>query len=288
MLLRDYTTKELSDRGYKNAVLIGKGAFSEVFRIWDENGECFRTCKVSQICEMAQKEAKMLKQLEHPLFVRYIDDWKGKSKQYLIMEYVCGRNLKELVMRRGKFTQFQAVSIAMEIAQGICYLHERSHPILFRDIKPDNIMVRQDGRVKLVDVGCACLKGENNTLAGSKGYAAPEQFKRGESIGEESDIYALGKLLYYMLTGKETGKQAEKENFYWKGISYGLQCLMKQAMQEKRQLRIPDMRAFLQYLSYYAEKNWLKQMYADIKALFQREELADFYYVENIRRGMDN
>lgn len=275
--------KELENKGYANISLIGRGGFSDVVRMWDRKRNCFLACKISCACEMAEREAAMLKMLQSPVFPRYIESFEKNEKYYLVMEYICGSTLRELQNRRGRFTQRQAVRIAMELAQGLFYLHKRSEPIIFRDIKPDNVMLRQDGRVKLIDVGCAGLLQEGGSLAGSKGYSAPEQFCREESIGVESDVYALGKLLYYMLTGEEG-----RENLYYRGISWGLIQLVEQATQSDRQKRIPDMHVFLQQLELYREKKSIKSRWNDMKALLHGKEIAHYCYIQNVQKGMDN
>lgn len=282
--------RELYDRGYLNLSPIGKGTFSEVLRVWDERHGGFLACKVSRMCEQTEREAHMLKMLKHPIFPRYVGSWKCQDRHCLLMEYVCGSNLKELLRRRGRFVQEQAVYIAMELAQGLIFLHERSEPILFRDIKPDNVMIRQDGRVKLVDVGCACLMKEGGTIAGNRGYSAPEQFKPTEKPGVESDIYALGKLLYYMLTGDEMGKSksgTEGERLYYKGISHGLLQLVEQAIQDERQMRIPDIKTFVKQLAIYNKKHSLQKLCTDAKVILHHGEMVDFYYMQYVHLGVD-
>ncbi|MBE5882993.1 MAG: serine/threonine protein kinase [Lachnospiraceae bacterium] len=292
MQLQEGVFGELESRGYKEAQIIGKGAFSKVWRVWDSMQGCYQVCKISPAGAMAEREAQMLRCMAHPLFPQYVSDWTSADKHYLIMEYVCGSNLGELLVRRGRFSQRQAVYIAMEVAQGLSFLHERSEPILFRDVKPDNVMLRQDGRVKLVDVGCACLLKEGNTLAGSRGYSAPEQFMRGGGTGEESDVYALGALLYYMLTGDRlhevTFRSKDCKRMYHSGISYGLIRLIEQAMKEERQCRIPDMGVFIKKLTEYQGKRVWKREYKDRIAQLCGIDVSDYFYVQNIRRGMDN
>lgn len=286
--------EELEGRGYCNILPIGKGGFSKVLRVWDGKRNRFLACKISVIGEMAEREAQTLRGLQHPLFPGYVDSWKAGDNHYLIMEYVCGSNLRELQANRGHFTQRQAVSIAMELAQGLIFLHERSEPFLFRDIKPDNVMIRQDGRVKLVDVGCVRRLQESGNIAGSRGYSAPEQFCAEGRPGVESDIYALGKLLYYMLTGdntEENRRNSEEVHYkgkvYYKGISRGLIRLVEQATEEKQQMRIPDMRTFLQQLSIYSAKKSLKSCCEDIKACMSGKGAVQYYYIQNARKGMD-
>ena len=243
------------------------------------------------------REAKPLQELQHPLFPQYKENWQSGDKHYLLMEEIAGSSIRELIQNRGYFSQRQAVHIAFALAQGLQYLHERSEPIVFRDIKPENVMVRQDGSVKLVDVGCACRKGESKTIAGSRGYGAPEQFQRKENVSEESDIYALGNLLFLMLTGEEPCKMEEllckknkykrnryKKNQYKKKIAPGLLQLIAQATKNERSRRLPDMRTFCQRLTIYEGRRCLSRFYTDARALLCGGLVADFYYVQNVRK----
>lgn len=268
----------LSGKGYRYIANIGNGSFSEVYRVWDAQRKCFLACKVSEHSELAEGEAKLLQQLQNPLFPQYKDSWKCGEKHYLLMEDITGRNVRELLWYRGHFSQRQAVRIALALAQGLMYLHERSEPIVFRDIKPENIMVRQDGIVKLVDVGCACRKGKMGNIAGSRAYGAPEQFQGKEGVGEESDVYALGKLLFLMLTGGGIHKR----------IAPGLLQLIKQATAQERHERIPDMRTFMKRLIVYLGNPSLKRFFIDAKAYLSGGVVADFYYIQNVRKGMDD
>lgn len=288
---RKLIEKELTSRGYSNISLIGKGGFSEVFRVWDDKRKGFLACKINVKCEMGKREAQMLRSLKHPLFPRYVESFEGVGRHFLLMEYVCGSNLRELLERRVRFTQRQAVSIAMELAQGLLWLHECSEPILFRDIKPDNVMLRQDGRVKLIDVGCMGKLKEGSVISGSKGYSAPEQFDIAARPGVESDVYALGKLLHYMLTGDDAGRLNRRqgvERVYYKGVSRGLIQLVEQAVQKQQSMRVPDMRIFLQRLAIYRGKSTFKSLCTDVKACLFGGEIVYYYYIQNVHKGIDN
>lgn len=234
-------------------VLLGKGAFSEVYRVANEVTGEFAVCKISSQTELAQREAQLLKQIRHPLFPAYKEQWVMRNKHYLLMEYICGSTLQQYVEKRGGLCQERAVEILLELARGLNYLHEQINPIIFRDIKPENIMIQQDGKVRLVDVGCAYVTGSRDgSRAGSRGYAAPEQLQEGAGVGRESDVYALGKLLDYMLRDQ-------------KHISGGLLQLQKRATKEEPFHRIPDMRALILQLEgydacgFYYKKNIIKK-----------------------------
>lgn len=257
---------------WKHPVLLGKGAFSKVYRVTNEATGELAVCKISSQLELAEREAMLLEKIRHPLFPAYRGRMVMQDKHYLLMEYICGSTLQQYVEKRKGLSQERAVEILLELAKGLNYLHEQSDTIIFRDIKPENILIQQDGRVRLVDVGCAYVTGSRDgSRAGTKGYAAPEQLKEGIVIGRESDVYALGMLLGYMLKGQ-------------KGISGGLLRLQKRATEEDPIHRIPDMRTLILQLESYAEKgNWWQRLQ------YRRDNMgmgtnAGFYYKKNIHK----
>lgn len=300
----DSREKELWERGYHLLFCIGKGGFSSVYCVRDKKTQECYACKISEQSRMAEKEAALLKELEHPLFPRYISHWISENRVYLLMEYIPGSNLRKMAERRGAFSRRQVVRIGMELAEGLEFLHERSCPIIFRDMKPENVILREDGRIKLVDVGCAyqlCREVENGggrgsqavvkTMAGSKGYAPPEQFSLEEIPGRESDVYALGRLLQYLLAPKRNKAaegQGKKRKMHCRRCSWKekrLAKLLEQAVEEERKKRIPDMRSFLLQLAQCGEEN--KYCRAGWKRWMRRRKQGEmeFYYVQNVRKG---
>ena len=158
------------------------------------------------------REAEMLQWLRHPMLpvvyeVFQEDGW------YLAMEYIQGITLREYVERNGYVRERQACVWTDELLDVLGYLHTRKPPVIYRDLKPDNIMVCSDGHLRLVDFGAACRQqfgvASDGLMAATPGYGAPEQFGRtGDGIraDERSDIYALGKVLYYMVTGSDPAR----------------------------------------------------------------------------------
>ena len=156
------------------------------------------------------KEADFLQQLRHPA-LPVIYDLLWEDAWYLVMEYVQGTTLSDYIRRSGYVQEKQACAWAEQLLDILGYLHTRRTPVIYRDLKPDNIMVCPDGHLKLVDFGAAFRRSfggeQERVMAATLGYAAPEQF--GQSIAcvdERSDIYAFGKVLYYMVTGADPAK----------------------------------------------------------------------------------
>lgn len=265
-----------------NPVLLGRGAFSEVYRVTERKTGIFLACKISTRLKMGEREAMLLARVQHPLFPEYRGHFIEGEGHYLLMEYICGMNLGSYVRKRGKLSQKRAVQIAMELAEGLTYLHEQSEQIIFRDIKPENVLIQQDGKVRLVDLGCAYMSGSvSNGRAGSPGYAAPEQFDETGEVGMESDVYALGMLLHFMLTGCETpGSTAcMKPGMRRSRISPALKKLIGQATHENALQRIQDMRTFMQKLAACEQRGFVKN-------ILHRKKDASFHYQKNIRKGL--
>lgn len=250
--------KALAGRGYEIIRLLGEGAFSKVVLVRKKaltqrqymevrrNGmrtEGFSdeaACKISRQTGLALREAETLARINHPLFPKYLGVWQEGEKVYLLMEYVRGGSLEALLARRGGFSDMQIIRIGLELAEGLKYLHELPEPILFRDLKPANILLRQDGRVKLLDLGCACTTGRQADLAGTPEYAAPEQLKSGSVLTPASDVYGLGKTLQAM-ADRKCGK--------------GLRQVIAACMKERPQERIPDMRGVISALAALKKKD---------------------------------
>lgn len=151
-----------------------------------------------------RREAQSAASLSHPNIVSIYDVGKDGDTEYIVMEYVEGQNLKELIRNYAPLSSEQSINLAMQIAQAIRHAHE--HNIIHRDIKPHNILVTADGRLKVTDFGIAravsaATMTHTGDIVGSVHYLSPEQAK-GVPTNEQSDLYSLGIILYELLTGK--------------------------------------------------------------------------------------
>ena len=149
-------------------------------------------------------EGQTLGQFNHPGIVRVFYYFEENNTAYMVMEYLRGKTLGELLQRQGKLSQNQALKLITKVAKALEILHQAQ--FLHRDIKPDNIMLADDGRVVLIDFGAArdfttnCTARYTTTL--TPGYAPLEQYGRALKNGAFTDIYALGSTLYHLLTGQ--------------------------------------------------------------------------------------
>jgi serine/threonine-protein kinase len=152
-----------------------------------------------------QREVQIGQKLDHPGVMKVFSD-DDHSQLYMVMEWVDGRLLRQILNDQKKFSPERAVKIALGIAEALDYIH--SNGVVHRDLKPENIMINGDDRIKLIDFGIASNLGSRRlTFAkfsqtmGTPDYISPEQVKGKRGDGR-SDIYALGVMLYEMLTGK--------------------------------------------------------------------------------------
>lgn len=230
--------KALAEKGYQMERLLGRGAFSKVFLVRRQAQsftEWFLACKVSNRTDLALREAALLQRIDHPLFPEFYGMWQQGEAVYLLMEYVCGSSLEEFLRRRRNFSSAQTARVGMALAEGLRFLHQMSDFVLYRDLKPANIMIRQDGRVKLLDLGCACQKSDRETtLAGTPGYAAPEQLNVGGRLTFAGDVYSLGKTMEAM-----AGKNCQGE----------LKQVILACTGQQPEHRIPDMQGVMAALA---------------------------------------
>lgn len=150
------------------------------------------------------QEAKAAGRLSHPNIVTIYDVGKNGDVAYIAMEFLEGRELRDIMNDDGLLSVDQVLDIVAQVAQGLSYAHE--HEIVHRDIKPSNVMVVRDGHVKITDFGIArmassAVQTQTGMVLGSPKYMSPEQVM-GRAIDQRSDIFSLGVMLYEMLTGQ--------------------------------------------------------------------------------------
>lgn len=151
-------------------------------------------------------EVNLMKRIDHPYLPRIIDIIEDTEAIYVVMDYIEGNSLDKVVAREGKQSEQQVLLWARQLCETLLYLHEQDPPIIYRDMKPANIMLQPNGNIKLIDLGIAReYKLElpaDTTALGTRGYAPPEQHGARQT-DKRSDIYALGMTLHYLLTGTD-------------------------------------------------------------------------------------
>lgn len=267
--------KELFEKGYELRSQIGTGATAFVYRVKDTAASKIYACKVSDKKEWLGLEAKLLQSLHHPLFPGWKEYWEHEEKGYLVMEYIEGSNLEQHLERRGHFSREETIRMALEMADGLGYLHARSPMVIYRDLKPANIIVQTDGQVRLLDLGAAAIP--EGWKAGTPGYASPEQQISKEASGEKckltsaSDIYTLGVVMHYMLTGQNPCKSKQKMlpvRAYNPAVWRGLEDIVWRCVRPKPEERIPGMRELIQELSTYYNRSNVQIARQELEVLF--------------------
>jgi eukaryotic-like serine/threonine-protein kinase len=197
---------------YRLESKLGSGGMSTVYLARDETLERFVAVKVlhGEISDQAdqlerfRREATTVAQLSHPNVVAVIDAGEDGGHPYIVFERVEGETLKQRIDRLGRLPVDEAVAYAIEIGRGLAAAHGRR--LVHRDVKPQNVLIDADGRAKVTDFGIArSLESDGLTktgrVLGTTDYVSPEQ-AMGHQVDARSDIYALGVLLFEMLTGK--------------------------------------------------------------------------------------
>ena len=195
---------------YEIKSLIGKGGMSAVYLA--EHKRLHTRWAVKQVYKRQAggfdflAESNILKKLQHPMLPRIVDIFEDEDNVYVVEDFVEGITLEDWLKEHQRVPEEQGTGWFKDLCGVLEYLHSRKpNPIVYRDMKPSNIMLQPDGTLKLIDFGIAReYKQEataDATYIGTKGYAAPEQFGKAQT-DERTDIYSLGVTMYHLLTGK--------------------------------------------------------------------------------------
>ncbi len=206
-----YVGKTLGER-YEIRDIIGVGGMAVVYKAYDKIDDRTVAVKIlkdeflanEEFRRRFKNESKAIAVLSHPNIVKVYDVSYGDKLQYIVMEYVEGITLKEYIEQQGEVNQKEAVYFVMQILRALQHAHDKG--VVHRDIKPQNIMLLENGMIKVTDFGIARFsRSETRTLSdstiGSVHYISPEQ-ARGDVTDDKADLYSVGVMFYEMLTGK--------------------------------------------------------------------------------------
>ncbi|MBE6735532.1 MAG: Stk1 family PASTA domain-containing Ser/Thr kinase [Ruminococcaceae bacterium] len=207
----NYVGKRLDGR-YEIREIVGVGGMAVVYKAYDNIDDRMVSIKVlkdeflanEEFRRRFKNESKAIAVLSHPNIVKVYDVSLGDKLQYIVMEYVEGITLKEYIEQQGVIPWKEAVHFTTQILRALQHAHDKG--IVHRDIKPQNIMLLENGSIKVTDFGIARFsRGETRTMTeaaiGSVHYISPEQ-ARGETTDDKADIYSVGVVLYEMITGR--------------------------------------------------------------------------------------
>ena len=203
--------KKIWKQRYQIIEEAGVGGNGKVYRVLDLHLEKEWAMKlldvrISSFTEGKEEngnELQVLKKISNPNFPRIVDAFEEEGQKILIMDYIQGVTLEE-ILKKGPMKEQEILVVLKQVCEAILYLHQQNPVLLFLDLKPSNIMVEENGIVKLVDVGSVAVKERAGRISGSLGFASPEQIKvrkEGLLLTEQSDIFSFGMVLYAMVTG---------------------------------------------------------------------------------------
>jgi eukaryotic-like serine/threonine-protein kinase len=269
---------------YRLDAQVGTGGMSSVYRAFDTVLERQVAIKLmhreiashSDQLERFRREARAVAQLNHPHVVGVIDAGEDDAMPYIVFEYVEGETLKDRIRRQGRLPISEAVAYAIEIARALGASHERG--IVHRDVKPQNVLVDEEGSAKVTDFGIARTLDQEGLTAdgrvlGTTDYVSPEQ-ALGHPVTGQSDLYSLGIVLFEMLTG-EVPFHGDNQ----------VAVAMKHVREELPdvQLRRPEVSSALAAVVDRATAKDLDRRYADDGELI--EDLEDVLAIETSRSG---
>ena len=231
------------------------------------------------------KEANIMKSLSHSSIPRIVSiDTEGDSI-FIVMDFVDGISVKDWLVRRESVEQTVAVAWMKQVCNVLLYLHTRKNPIFYRDMKPDNIMVQSDGNIKLLDFGISEIITKDNMVIkealGTRGFAAPEQKVKGSPYDLRSDIFGVGRTMYYMLTGLNPSVIGEKNlrgiREVNPSVSIGLERVVNKCMEEDVNKRYQSIEEVL-----YDIQNYNKLDYSYRKKIRRKVDTVLFLLVGSI------
>lgn len=199
--------------------MLGVGGTSSVFLAMDERIQRKRAVKIIRKTEnhkdrFWEREGLMLKRFHHKNIAEIFDILEDQEFIYFVMEYVEGYTLRELLETGGRFSCLQIIHLGIQICDVLEYIHGQKNPVIYGDLKPENLMLEKNGRLVLIDFGAARRWKEENEIPcwGTEKYASPEQKAGNENVDLRSDLYSLGIILREMsgenyLPGKEVQPQ---------------------------------------------------------------------------------
>lgn len=257
------------DGKYKILNKIGQGGMSIVYLAMNERANKQWAIKEIRKDAMAnsditlqslKNEIEMLKNLSHPNLPSIVDIIDYDDALLIVMDYVEGNTLSRAVNDYGAQPQEYVIEWAKQLCNVLGYLHSQNPPIIYRDLKPGNIMLKPDGTVVLIDFGTARQYKEENledtTCLGTRGYAAPEQFGGHGQTDARTDIYCLGTTMYHLVTGKNPSEPPYEiyPIRYWDGtLSQGLEQIILKCTQLDPAKRYQNCAQVLYDLEHYYE-----------------------------------
>lgn len=257
------------DGKYKILNEIGHGGMSTVYLAINEKAnkpwavkEVRKSCRkdFQVIRQSLLMEIELLKKLKHPNLPSIVDVIDDKENLLIVMDYIEGNTLEKLLADKGAQRQEDVVKWAIQLCDVLDYLHTRKPAVIYRDMKPSNVMLKSDGSVVLIDFGTAReYKAQNTsdtTCLGTQGYAAPEQFGDMGQTDARTDIYCLGATMYHLVTGHNPSRPPYEMYPITKwntGLSTGLEQIIQKCTYKNPQDRYQSAKELKYALLHYRD-----------------------------------
>lgn len=190
--------------------------------------------------ELFEREARLLIRLHHPNIARVYDHFAEQGRNYLVLEYIRGQDLRQFVKQNGAQPEELVLHWTWQIASILNHLHKQTPPIIHRDLTPDNLVRSDDEKIVLIDFGAAneFVGTATGTLVGKQAYIAPEQLRGKATLS--SDIYALGGTIFFLLTGTDPEALCQSHPLELKPVSKELDALVAECTELETEDRISD------------------------------------------------
>lgn len=274
------------DEKYEILKKIGQGGMSVVYLAMDKRLNKQWAVKEIQkeangknneiVVQSLLAEANLMKKLDHPALPRIVDIIDNGKTIYVVMDYIEGESLDRILNEYGAQPQELVIDWAKQLCDALQYLHSQNPPIIYRDMKPANVMLKPEGNLKVIDFGIAREYKEQNLAdtvsLGTKGYAAPEQFGGRGQTDARTDIYCLGVTLYHLVTGQnpcEPPYELYPIRQWNPALSGGLERIIQKCTQLNPQDRYQSCVELMYALEHYEEVD-------DVYRKKQKKKLAAF------------
>lgn len=259
----------LVDNKYRVLDVVGSGGMSTVYLVRNERAN--KSWAIKEVLKQGEEnlevkknsliaETEMLKKLNHPNLPAIVDVIETDDTFLVVMDYIEGNDLGDVLDEFGAQPQDKVIEWAKQICDVLQYLHTRNPIIIYRDLKPANIMLKPDGNLTLIDFGTAReaeIKDVANTVSlGTRGYAAPEQFGDGARADNRTDIYCFGATIYHLVTGHNPAEEPyviERIRDINPSLSGGLEKIILKCTQPKPQDRYQSCEELMYDLEHYQE-----------------------------------
>lgn len=233
-------------------------------------------------------EANMMKRLDHPALPRIVDIIENGTTIYVVMDYIEGESLDKILKEYGIQQEQVVINWAKQLCDALSYLHSQRPPIIYRDMKPANVMLKPEGNIKIIDFGIAREYKEQNladtTVLGTRGYAPPEQYS--SQTDARSDIYALGMTMHHLLTGVDprAGEAYAPVRMWNPELSEGIEKIIDKCVEPAAENRYQSCQELLYDLEHpeLITSNYKKQQKRKLVAFIITMSLAILFGIGGI------